>query len=208
MIVPVCRNRFVVTVPTPTGGTPPSSPTGIIFNGTTNFGASRFIFATEDGTISGWTNGANAQLKVDNSASGAIYKGLAVGVASGKSYLYAADFHNAKIDVFDTGYNSVISPGGFVDANLPAGFAPFNVQNIGGRLYVTYAKQDAAGEDDVPGPGIGYVDIFDTDGNFISRFASSGVLNSPWGLAIAPTGLGPFAGNCIGNFGDGPNQRL
>src|SRR6266487_3022646 len=200
---------LVVTVPPNEVGTPPGAPTGIVFNNTTNFivasnAAARFIFATEDGTISAWASGANAVLKVDHSASSAIYKGLALGVAGGSNYLYAADFHNGKIDVVDGNFSPATLAGSFTDPGIPAGFAPFGIESIGTNLWVTYAKQDANKEDDVPGPGNGYVDIFDTSGNLVKRFASNGALDSPWGLALAPTGFGQFGGELlIGNFGDG-----
>ena len=200
---------LLVTVPPPAGGTPPAAPTGIVFNGTTGFlvttGApAHFIFSTEDGTIIGWNTGTNAALKADNSASGAVYKGLAIGTNAGGVYLYATDFHNGRIDVFDTNYGPVSLAGSFTDPSLPAGFAPFGIQNVNGRLLVTYALQDADKHDDVPGPGNGYVDVFDTEGNFSGRLASGGVLNSPWGIAQAPVGFGPFGGDLlVGNFGDG-----
>ena len=199
---------LVVNIPPPAGGTPPAAPTGIIANSTTNFlaggAASHFIFATEDGTISAWASGTNAVLVADNSASGAIYKGLVAGVANGSNYLYASEFHNGKVDVFDGTFQLQSWPGAFVDTNLPAGFAPFNIQNIAGNLYVTYAKQDTNRKDDISGVGNGYVDEFSYSGQLVKRFASAGVLNSPWGLAVAPTGFGPFSGALlIGNFGDG-----
>ncbi len=200
---------LVVNIPQPTGGTPPSAPTGIVFNNTTNFivasnQAARFIFATEDGTISAWASGTNAVLKADNSAAGAIYKGLVLAKANGSNYLYAADFHNGKVDVFDAEFGPVTWTGAFSDPEIPAGFAPFNIQSLGTNLFVTYAKQDANKEDDVPGPGNGYVDVFDTSGNLVKRFASNGALDSPWGLAVAPAGFGQFGGELlIGNFGDG-----
>ena len=199
---------LVVAIPPPAGGTPPAAPTGIVFNNTTNFivttNAAKFIFATEDGTIAAWASGTNAVLKVDNSAAGAIYKGLALGNANGSNYLYAADFHNGKVDVFDGQFNPVTWPGAFNDTNVPAGFAPFGIEAIGTNVFVTYAKQDAAAEDDVAGPGNGYVDLYDARGNFVKRFVSNGALNSPWGMAVAPADFGLFAGQLlIGNFGDG-----
>jgi uncharacterized protein (TIGR03118 family) len=132
---------------------------------------------------------------------GAIYTGLAI--ANGDR-LYAADFHNNKIDVFDGDFMPVTSPGAFADPNLPAGFAPFDVQNVGGRILVSYAKQDAAREDEVAGQGLGFVDAFDTSGAFLGRVATRGQLNAPWGMAQAPAGFGRFAGDLlVGNFGDG-----
>jgi uncharacterized protein (TIGR03118 family) len=200
---------LVVTVPPPASGTPPAAPTGIVFYGGTNFlvglnEPAHFIFATEDGTISGWNTGSNAVLKADNSTSGAIYKGLTMATLGGSNFLYAADFHNAKIDVFDDGFNPVSLPGAFADSTIPAGYAPFGIQTIGTNIYVTYALQDADKHDDVSGAGHGYVNVFDPRGTMIKRFASAGALNSPWGIALAPAGFGPFSGALlIGNFADG-----
>src|SRR5262249_34043892 len=139
---------------------------------------------------------------------GAIYDGLAIGDAGGAHFLYAADFHNGKIDVIDGQFNQVALGtngfGTFTDPNLPAGFAPFNVQNLGGKLFVTYAKQNAAATGDVAGPGNGFVDVFDTSGNLLQRLVSGGALNSPWGLALAPANFGDFSNDLlVGNFGDG-----
>jgi uncharacterized protein (TIGR03118 family) len=200
---------LVVTIPPPTGGQPPAAPTGVVFNNTTSFevapGAlARFIFATEDGTIAGWNSGVDAVIKADNSASGAIYKGIAIASNGAKNYLYATDFHNGKIDMFDSSFAPATLAGNFSDPNIPEGFAPFNIQNVGGKLYVTYAKQDADKEDDVAGNGNGYIDIFNADGTFVKRFASNGVLNSPWGITTAPATFGQFGGALlVGNFGDG-----
>ena len=188
-----------VTIPPPLGGMPPAAPTGTVFTDTGFFG-SHFLFATEDGTISAWTSGNNAVLEVDNSAAGSVYKGL----ARNGTTLYAANFNSGHIDVFDTNFAPITVPGGFVDPTIPAGFAPFDIENIGGSLYVTYAKQDAAKHDDVAGPGNGFVDIFDTNGNLVKRLISNGPLNSPWGMALAPAGFGSFGGDLlVGNFGDG-----
>lgn len=201
---------LVVTIPPPTGGTPPAAPTGQVFNGSAtdfklpNGNPARFIFATEDGTISGWNGGTSAVLVVDNSVSGAVYKGLAIGSSGGSNFLFATNFNAGTIDVFDAAFNSVNTGGKFTDPNLPAGYAPFNIQNINGTLYVTYALQDAAKHDDVSGPGNGFVDAFDTAGNLIKRVSSGGALDSPWGLALGSAGFGQFAGDLlVGNFGDG-----
>jgi uncharacterized protein (TIGR03118 family) len=146
----------------------------------------------------------HAILAVDNSASEAIYKGLAIGANASGNFLYAANFHAGTIDVFDKDFHQVQLAGSFTDPDIHTGFAPFNIQNLERNLYVTYAKQDADGEDDVAGPANGYVDVFDTDGNLLHRVATRGRLNSPWGLAIAPPPFGAFAGDLlVGNFGDG-----
>lgn len=201
---------LVVTIPPPSGGSSPSTPTGVVFNGGSGFETvvggqpARFIFATEDGTISGWASGNTAPRMVDNSALGANYKGLALGTSGSNTFLYAANFTQGKIDVFDSSFAPTSIPGAFTDPNLPSGYAPFNIQNLGGNLYVTYAKQDGAGTDDVPGSGNGYVDVFDTDGNLIRRLISNGPLNSPWGLALAPTNFGDYSSALlVGNSGDG-----
>jgi uncharacterized protein (TIGR03118 family) len=188
----------------------PGTPTGIIFNGTTAFlaGASpaSFIFSTEDGIIAGW-NGAAGKATVilaDRSGAKAVYKGLAIATRSAGPLLYAANFGAGSIDVFDGNMAPVTLAGGFRDAAIPAGFAPFNIQNLGGSLYVTYAKQDSARHDDVAGAGNGYVDVFDLNGLLLQRLVMAGPLNSPWGLALAPASFGDFAGSLlVGNFGDG-----
>lgn len=210
---------LVVTIPPPDGGTPPSAPNGNVFNFANvdaslfvvskgmSSGPALFFFSTEDGTISGWNPTVdlnNAILVVDNSMNGTVYKGLALAGSGGGLMLYATDFHNNQVDVFDTSFKPVTTPGGFRDREIPRGFAPFNIQNILGNLYVTYAKQDAEKHDDVAGPGNGFVDVFSPDGFLIQRFARRGVLNSPWGLVLAPAGFGKFSGNLlVGNFGDG-----
>jgi len=192
---------LVVTIPNPTGPLP-SAPTGLVFNGTPSFGGARFIFSTEDGTIAARIAGTVAPVQAI--VPGAIYKGLAIGNNGVQDLLYATDFHGGKIDVFNSNFALTAVPGGFTDPNLPAGYAPFGIQNINGQLYVTYALQDAAKEDDVAGPGHGFVDIFNTDGVLQSRFASDATLNSPWGLALAPGNFGQFSNDLlIGNFGDG-----
>ena len=201
---------LVVTIPPPMGSTQTATPTGIVFNGTPNFvvssggqsGPALFIFATEDGTISGWNPNVNpsaAILAVDNSSAGSVYKGLAL--ASGGSLLFATDFTNNAVRVFNGSFNLVNS---FTDPSLPAGFAPFGIANIQGLLYVTFALQNAENpEEDQPGFGNGFVDVFNTDGTLVRRFASQGVLNSPWGLALSGE-FGPFSNSLlVGNFGDG-----
>ena len=199
-----------VTVPPPTGGTPPSAPTGTVFNGNANEflvggpgTASIVLFATEDGTISGWDGAtASATLKVNNSATGTVYKGLALASQGTSDFLYATDFNHGDVAVF----NSSFQPAGtFTDPALTAqGFAPFGIQNIGGNLFVTFAKQDATKQNDVGGPGNGFIDVFKPDGTMLKRLVSNGPLDSPWGLALAPAGLGSFAGDLlVGNFKNG-----
>ncbi len=190
---------------------PDGTPTGQVFNGTSDFTVApgfpaRFIFATEDGTISGWPFvlplPTAAIRKVP--ASGAVYKGLAIGSVGTDNFLYAANFHAGTIDVFDKNFAPASLAGSFSDPRIPTGFAPFNIQNLEGKLYVTYAKQDATKHDDVAGKGNGFVDVFDTDGNFIQHVASRGHLNSPWGLVFAPADFGRFSNDLlVGNFGDG-----
>ncbi len=143
-------------------------------------------------------------IAVDNSASGAVYKGLAIASTATGDFLYATNFHAGTVDVFDSHFNPVHMTGAFADPDLPAGYAPFGIQNIGGTIYVTYALQDADKHDDVSGEGHGFVDAFDTGGNLIRRVASKGELNSPWGLALAPADFGTFSNDLlVGNFGNG-----
>jgi uncharacterized protein (TIGR03118 family) len=194
---------LVVTIPTADGGAPPSAPTGLVFNPTTVFMGDKFIFDSEDGTIVGWQTGTAGVLRVDNSAGMAVYKGLTMAMRNNIPRLYATDFHNKKVDVFDANYAKITTTGGFVDPNLPAGFAPFGIQANGSVVLVTYAKQDAAMHDDVAGVGNGYVDVFDFDGVFVQRLLSQGMLNSPWGLALAPADFGFAHALIVGNFGDG-----
>jgi uncharacterized protein (TIGR03118 family) len=193
---------LVVTIPVPGGIV--GAPTGQVFSGTTNFNSDLFIFATENGTIDGWRGalGTTAEVLSPNTTD-AVYKGLATGMVGGNQYLYATDFHNGQITVLP-GTGAPALPGNFTDPNLPAGYAPFNIENINGQLYVTYALQDAAKHDDVAGAGNGFVDVFNLDGTFVKRLVSNGALNSPWGMALAPSGFGSFGGDLlIGNFRDG-----
>ncbi|HEY4353847.1 MAG TPA: TIGR03118 family protein [Paraburkholderia sp.] len=204
---------LVVSIPNGTNG--PASPTGIIFNGTSDFmisqngksGVAAFIFSGEGGTITAWAPAVAptaALVEYDDGAGGAVYKGLALAADNGNNFLYATDFHNNKIDVFDRTFTKVAMPGGFHDPSLPAGFAPFGIQAVGSRLFVTYAQQDPDAHDDVAGAGLGFVDVFDTEGNFRQRFASGGPLNAPWGITQAPSNFGPLSNAIlIGNFGDG-----
>jgi uncharacterized protein (TIGR03118 family) len=196
-----------VTIPPPGGGMG-SAPTGMVFNGTSDFQvstgkAAAFIFATEDGTISGWNSGTQAILKVDNSGNASVYKGLAIGNNGSANFIYATNFRLGKIDVFDKNFAPVTLSGSFTDPGLPSGYAPFGINNIGGNLLVSYALQDSAMHDDVAGPGNGFVDVFDLNGNLIKRLISNGALNSPWGLAMAPSHFGTFSNDLlVGNFGD------
>lgn len=193
---------LVVTIPAParaSGG----APTGIVFNGTSSFGGAHFIFDSENGTVASWTGGPTAVLQADTGA-GSVYKGLALGNNGTGDLLYATNFRSGKVDVFNSSFAPTTVSGGFVDPTLPAGYAPFDIQNIGGELYVTYALQDAAKHDDVSGAGHGFVDVFDMNGNLVRRLISQGPLNSPWGMTVAPSGFGPFSGDLlVGNFGDG-----
>jgi uncharacterized protein (TIGR03118 family) len=204
---------LVVTVPPAPGGGATGSPTGIVFSSSSDFvvsnattsGASRFIFCTEDGTISGWAptvDSLHALIAVNRP--GSSYKGLALASNASGNLLYAADFRNARIDVFDKTFTPTTVAGGFKDKKIPARYAPFNIQALGGLLYVAYAKRDKAGEDEKVGPGLGFVDVFDTDGNRLHRLVRHDGLNAPWGVALAPAGFGDFGGALlVGNFGDG-----
>jgi len=196
------------------------APTGLVFNGGPNFvvsdgqgnsGPSRFMFSTESGTIRGWNPNVpppppstQSFVVVDRSDVEAIYKGLAIASTPSGDFLYATDFHNARVDVFDGEFNLVTPPGAFTDRKIKKGFAPFGIQTIGDHIFVTYAKQDESGEDDVAGHGLGFVDMFDTSGNLVERVATRDDLNAPWGIALAPATFGRFGGDLlIGNFGDG-----
>jgi uncharacterized protein (TIGR03118 family) len=186
------------------------SPSGIVFNNTPDFiipangQVSKFIFASENGKIYAWSSGDSAMTVADNSASNAVYKGIELAKDGNDNFLYATDFHNGKIDVFDKSFK-LITTKPFSDPTIPSGFAPFNVRLIDSVLYVTYAKQLAPEKkDDEKGAGNGYVNTFKTDGTLIKRFASQGMLNSPWGIEKAPAGFGQgFNVILVGNFGDG-----
>jgi uncharacterized protein (TIGR03118 family) len=205
-------NSLVVTVPTasgPTGG----AVTGVIANTATGFPVATgknasFIFCTANGTISGWNSSVNATagiVTVNNSAAGAEFTGCALGGTSAAPVIYAADFHNGVVDMFDTNFNPIApAANAFVDPSIPAGFAPFNVASFGGNIYVAYAKQDAQKQDDVAGAGNGYVDVFSPSGALMTSLIAQGALNAPWGMQMAPTTFGQFGGALlVGNFGDG-----
>ena len=200
-----------------------AAPTGVIWNPSSAFVVpgtnstanpngtqAAFIFATEDGTLSAWGGGNNAVIAVDNSGSGAVYKGLAYGVNVHGFFLFASNFNAGTIDVFGPPsspgdlFATATTDGGFVDPDIPAGYAPFGIENIDGNLFVSYALQNGAKHDDVKGPGHGFIDVFDTDGHLLRRFASQGVLNSPWGMTRASFAFGRFSGEIlVGNFGNG-----
>ena len=204
---------LVVTIPTSARNKDGGNPTGIVFNGTAFFkvtlnGNSQpalFIFVSEDGSISGWNpmlDGTHAIIAVDNGTNNgtnrAVYKGAALGVANGHNFLYVTNFHSGHVETYNESFQQV-NPNGFADPNIPAGFAPFGIRNLNGQIYVTYALQDKARHDDVKSLGNGFVNVFDTSGNFVKRLISNGNLNSPWGLAL----VGLPATLWVGNFGDG-----
>jgi uncharacterized protein (TIGR03118 family) len=180
----------------------PTHPTGAVFWAT---GPARFVFDTEAGQVRGWPGtGTQTVVLADRSAVGAIYKGLALATTAAGDRFYATDFHNARVDVFDASFTLVTTPGAFEDADLPSGYAPFGIQTIGSRIFVTYAKQDADAEDEIHGQGKGFVDVYDTSGSLLGRVAQHGQLDAPWGLALAPANFGRFSGDLlVGNFGDG-----
>ncbi len=219
------------TVPCTGKNTPPncfvSTPTGVVFNGSPDFDlspgdpntAAAFIFVTEDGTISAWAGGTAATLEVDNSANptpadGAVYKGATIGELNGKRYLYVTNFRAGKIEVYDTNFHQVtLSDDGddrgeheeaFQDERIPRGFAPFNVQNIGGSLFVTYAKQNASKHDNLEGAGLGFVDLYSPSGKLLTRFQHGSWLNAPWGIVWTPRDFGELSNKIlVGNFGSG-----
>jgi uncharacterized protein (TIGR03118 family) len=219
---PGTKNQLVVSIPAPPAAGPGAagSPTGTVFNPTTDgfvvskggaSGPSRFLFATEDGLIAGWNpnvDRTHAVIAVDRSnvldtsgAVGAVYKGLALVTTQVGTFLYATNFRFGTVEVFDSQFNLVKT---FTDARVPAGFAPFGIHNIGGNLFVTFAEQDAAKHDDVAGAGHGFVDEFSPNGDLVQRLVTGGKLDSPWAVTMAPPAFGAFGGDIlIGNFGDG-----
>jgi len=207
---PIQKAPLVVSIP---GG----APTGQVFNPKPGFevrdgaasGPALFLFDSEAGLVTGWNPGVPpppppTQAQVAAHVRHALYKGLAIATTSAGTFLYGADFHRGRIDVFDQSFDRVHLAGRFQDHKLPRGYAPFNVQELGGRLYVAYAKQDADREDEVAGPGRGFVDVYSTSGHLLHRLIRRGQLNAPWGLVLAPAGFGRFSGDLlVGNFGDG-----
>ena len=203
------KQGLVVTIPS-ANGTDHGTPTGITFNSSSDFkvgaAGAAFLFATEDGLIAGW-NGGTVATRVFPAAGvtpTAVYKAIAIAGNGTSHFLYAADFHNKKIDVLDPTFTPVTPPGGFVDPGIPPEFGPFNIMNFQGDLYVAYAMKETDGDDEVAGPGLGFVDVFDADGVLLRRVATRGKLNAPWGMALAPTNFGKFSNALlVGNFGDG-----
>lgn len=207
------KQSFVVTIPPPTGSTETSTPTGIVFSGGVGFAVSNgtasapalFIFDTEDGTISGWSptvDATHAILEIDNSGT-AVYKGLAIASLDSSTLIYAANFKTGKVDVFDSNWQPTTVPGGFIDASLPEGYAPFGIQNVGGNIFVGFAEQ-SGGTDEVDGRGLGFVDEFDSGGHLLMKFQHGPWLNAPWGVAVAPANFGHFSKDVlVGNFGSG-----
>ena len=207
---PVAKIPLTVSIPD-------GAPTGAVFNGSTGFvvhsgassGPARFLFSSEAGTITGWSPGVpppapSTQAQTAVTVPGAIFKGLAIADTATGPQIYAADFHNAEVDVWDANFAPVRRPGAFGDPAIPAGYAPFGIQTVNGGIVVAYAQQDADAEDEVAGPGKGFVDIYDTGGSLLRRFAARGPLNAPWGIALATQGFGRASGALlIGNFGDG-----
>jgi uncharacterized protein (TIGR03118 family) len=205
---------FSIRVPSPSGSS--GVPTGMVFNATHAFKIlnggdmvpATLLFATEDGGIAGWyepSAPSHAVIATDRSVANSVYKGLAMGNVNGHFRLYATDFHNAHVDVFDENFALIADPAAFVDPTIPAGYAPFGIANVDRSIVVTYAKQKPPdNDDDDAGLGHGFVDLFRADGTLVRRIASEGLLDSPWGIALAPNGFGPFSGTLlIGNFGDG-----
>jgi uncharacterized protein (TIGR03118 family) len=195
------KQGLVVTIPSagPVGTT--STPTGTVFNpAAANFTGDRFLFATEEGTIAGWQGALGTTAAIRVPATGANYKGLAIA----GDRIFATDFGNGQIDVFDSSYSQLSLGGAFTDPNLPADYVPFGIQTIGGNLFVTFANKTPGSDEENHGPGLGFVDEFDTNGNLLRRVISDGALDAPWGLALAPAGFGDFGGALlVGNFGDG-----
>ena len=199
------KQSLVVTIPSASvNPCTPGCPTGTVANTSADFNGGAFLFDSEDGIIANWTGAPSAVVAVDNSASGAVYKGLALLNTSSGNFLLAANFNSGKIDVFDRNFNATSLSGSFTDPNLPAGYAPHGIHIINNQIYVAYGVQNSAKHDPTPGAGMGIVDIFDLNGNFVSTFASGGTLNAPWGVVLASASFGTFSNDIlVGNFGDG-----
>jgi uncharacterized protein (TIGR03118 family) len=187
-------------------------PTGLVFNNTSGFAlkdgsASLFLFDGEDGMIRAWNRsaGTTAEVEKDLSGDGAVFKGLAISQTALGPRLYATDFANRRVDVFDGSWTQISRPFAFVDPTIPSDYGPFGIQAIGSRIYVTYAKTQPGSTDEAHGQGLGFVDAFDNaTGMLVAKVAIRGQLNAPWGLAFAPASFGPFGGDLlVGNFGDG-----
>jgi uncharacterized protein (TIGR03118 family) len=196
---------------------PGGAPTGQVFNPTTSWvirsgshsAPALFIFASESGAITGWnptvpTPAPSTRAQMGVTVANAVYKGLAISTGSGGNWLYAANFRAGTIDVFNSSFKLVHGAGAFHDAQIPTGYAPFNIANLGGKLYVTYALQQRDKLDDAAGTGHGFLDVYDLNGKLLKRLVAHGPLNSPWGLAMAPQTWGSFSGDLlVGNFGNG-----
>lgn len=203
---------LVVTIPPPTGQTGPAAPSGTVYNYTGTFNVSPgnpsfFLFVTENGTISGWNPKVNvgaAILLVDHSQQGAIYKGCAIATTPAGPRFYVSNFASAQVEVYDSHFHQVMHAGAFQDSKLPAHYAPFGIQNVGGNIVVTFAQRDPGSTDENHGPGLGFVDVFDVNGNLLLRLQHGLFLNAPWGIAEAPGDFGTFSHRLlIGNFADG-----
>jgi len=214
---PCPAGTFTNCVMVPSGdpsSSPTGNPTGQVFNGTMDFqltagNPARFIFVTEDGTISGWNGGPSAVIKV-NTHGASTFKGVALATVkrpdgSLANQLYVADFKRGRVEMYDGNFHRMgLSEDAFMDEKIPDGYAPFNVQNIGGNIYVAFAQRDSQGHDDVPGQGHGYVDVFTTSGHLLLRLQHGGWFNSPWGITQAPSDFGLFSHDLlIGQFGSG-----
>jgi len=209
------QQSLLVTLPNGSNGA--ANPTGVVYNGSADFvvsagghsGAAQFIYDGEGGTLSGWSpaTGNATVIAYDDGAGGAVYKGLAIASTAAGNFLYAADFHNAKVDVFDKSFHKLSMPGAFADPALPSNYAPFGIQAVGANIIVTFAEQKLPDKhDEVDGAGLGVVDLFDSNGTMVGHelVPPGGALDAPWGIALAPSDFGALSGDLlIGNFGDG-----